>query len=102
MIFNIFLKLKVQLLLSGKLKLKVFSRYFTTIFRPNCAKKGLYFEIYTFQTFKSSKHVYFLSGSLIKPKKKKKIRFSFSYSIPERLPPFFHFLKHEPNCGALY
>ena len=36
--FNIFLKLKVKLLLSGKLKLKVFSRYFTTIFRPNCEK----------------------------------------------------------------
>ena len=28
MIFNIFLKLKEKLLLSGKLKLKVFSRYF--------------------------------------------------------------------------
>ena len=35
MIFNIFLKLKEKLLLSGKLKLKVFSRYFATIFRPN-------------------------------------------------------------------
>ena len=77
MIFNIFLKLKVKLLLSGELKLKVFSRFFTTIFRPNKAKIRLYFEIYIFQTFKSSKHVYFLSGSLIKQKNS-----DFHFHIP--------------------
>ena len=47
MIFNIFLKLKEKLLLSGKLKLKVFSRYFATIFRPNWSKKLGYISKFT-------------------------------------------------------
>ena len=47
MIFNIFLKLKEKLLLSGKFKLKVFSRYFATIFRPNWAKKLGYISKFT-------------------------------------------------------
>ena len=102
MIFNIFLKFKVKLLLSDKLKLKVFSRYFTTIYRPE-QKIRLYFKIYTFQTFKSSKHVYFNSASLIKQKKKKNSDFHFHIPFLRDFPlPHFSIFLNTDQISELY
>ena len=86
MIFNIFLKFKVKLLLSGKLKLKIFFYAISQLFLGLIEQKiRLYFEIYIFQTFKSSKRVYFLS--LIKQKKS-----DFHFHIPFlRDSPPLHF-----------
>ena len=60
----------------------------------------LYFKIYTFQTFKSSKHVYFLSGCLIKQKKNQIFIFTFhSWETP---PPHFSIFLNTDQIAELY